>query len=250
MHQYHLINECPNPTGYYYKRTDSKRLVKIPKGCGRWDCPYCGAIKKRRELDRISLFFALARARARFLTLTLGDTAQPERLMWYYHRFIANLLKYGYKFQYYWVKEFMKNGRRHLHVIIDHFIPKNVIVGCWYNATRKTSFVAKINSRTIHNAAGYMFKYMGKELTTAKFKRYERRVGCSRGFRIPEAKKTTSGQWAFAYKPFNKNLHEPLAQHFTIVKRQAAEARKIVAEVFPDIYKRWQADYRRRQECT
>lgn len=200
---------CPHPIGYFYKRADSKRLEKHPKGCGRWDCPYCGERKKRKLLDRIGKYYRAHPDQCRLLTLTLADNVDDERITEFWHRLQNSLKKYGIKFAYCWFKEFTKNGRRHLHVLIDKFIKKSLIKRLWLKATEGTSYIIKINHRPIRSAAGYISKYITKDVQKeGRYKRKERRYSFSHDFNEPKAMST--GEWAVEID-FGAFLNVPLA---------------------------------------
>lgn len=85
-------------------------------------------------------------------------------------------------FDFFLVKEFTKKGKRHLHVLINRYIPSRVVMYAWRLATDGNSFVTKIARREIKNAAGYMTKYMTKTMEVGLFRRRERRYSCSRNY--------------------------------------------------------------------
>lgn len=90
--------------------------------------------------------------------------------------------KKGITFDFFLVKEFTKKGKRHLHVLINCYIPSRVVMYAWRLATDGNSFVTKIARREIKNAAGYMTKYMTKTMEIGLFRRRERRYSCSRNY--------------------------------------------------------------------
>lgn len=117
--------------------------------------------------------------------------------MKYWARFRATLAKYGYRhYRYFWVKEFTKKGKLHLHIAISVYVPIWLIRHAWYYATEKTSWVVYITSR-INNPAGYMMKYATKSIDS-KFRYRERRYGFSRIGFSPK-KYVPDGKWTYRY---------------------------------------------------
>ena len=90
--------------------------------------------------------------------------------------------KKNYEFDFFLVKEFTKKGKRHLHVLINRYIPSRVVMHAWRLATGGHSYIVKITRREIKNAAGYMTKYMTKTMHVGMFRRKERRYSCSRRY--------------------------------------------------------------------
>lgn len=184
---------CPNPIGYFQVAHDGG---KIPMPCNRWDCPFCGQRKKWRVAQRVMRGFGremLAGNRVRALTLTqkLGTSIY---IMDAWRRFRALLAKRGYHLTYFWAKEFTKQGERHIHALINAYIPQPVIQDCWRTATKGESYIVWITGKDIphedgdiYNPAGYATKYLTKSYgTEARFDKGERRFGFSRNplFRV------------------------------------------------------------------
>lgn len=132
------------------------------------------------------------------LTLTLGDNFDDTQITEAWNRLKASLRKYGYKFAYCWFKEFTQRGRRHMHVLLDRFIPRKLIKRLWIKATEYTSFLVKINQRPIRSAAGYCSKYVTKDIQhEARYLYKERRYTFSRDFNLPHEPPT--GEWAYEH---------------------------------------------------
>lgn len=222
-----MVTNCPQPIGYFV--IDGQ---EVPAPCKQWNCPVCGKVKKNKLLDRVARGYkaltegagpsqgfnvaVFGGARVRALCLTLGPDAKNELMGKYFARFRAWLAKprlHHKKYRsfrginYFWTKEFQENGQLHLHILIDAYIPVQLIRKAWKWATYGTSkivFITKIN-REIKRPAGYMTKYMLKELEQAdEFRRKERRFGFSRkgGLFKPQVYKSDSLQpVGFIYKP-------------------------------------------------
>lgn len=170
--------------------------MRIPAPCRSWRCPSCAKVKKNQVLDRAQEGFASIQARGgrvRALCLTLGPKADNILIGKYFARFRAWLAKprkhrkrlRSYRhINYFWTKEFQQNGQLHLHILIDAYIPVGIIRRAWRWATYGTSSIVFITSlhREIYHPAGYMTKYMTKEIDQKNdFRPKERRYGFSRG---------------------------------------------------------------------
>lgn len=216
--------KCETPNGIVVHKTTFE-MRYIP--CGKWTCPACGPRKKNVVLDRAKTgFFDLEVQkghRARALTLTLGPDADNALMGRYFARFRAYLAKKRKdrkgrmrcfrRINYFWTKEFMQNGKQHLHVLIDVFIPVNIIRKAWTWATYGTSRIVHIASRggPVRNAAAYMTKYMTKELQQQhKFKKGEHRYGFSQyrdsPFRLKPKEKTGEWEYRFLYSVCSQEM--------------------------------------------
>jgi hypothetical protein len=150
--------------------------------------------------------------RFRGLTLTLGPEAKNQDIGRYWHRFRMSLKKAGDDFQYIWIKEFQENGKLHLHALITAFIPWNAIKYYWRLATKGTSYIVWIAKAQVQHTAAYIAKYITKDLTSAPFRKGERRYSMSKGIRKiwPLLKSSIDGsektRYEFTYKPDNSNI--------------------------------------------
>lgn len=202
----HEIERCPHPSGYV-RNLETGELVPLP--CNRWTCPVCGPRRKAALLDDIAYGGGIIQAngrRWRFLTLTLSTKVNGRDIDLFWARFRAHIhnwrVKQGHKIpvQYFKVKEFTEKGQRHLHVLIDTFVPFNFIQHAWRQATEGTSFWVHIKKAQVKSAAGYMSKYMTKQTVMSdKFDKGERRYSFSHRFpRIPRPEKPPGpSKWAY-----------------------------------------------------
>ena len=176
---------CPTPVGWFV----SSDGQKIPAPCKSWSCPVCSQQKKNMVLDRIHDGQVLVREDTtlhqdfrffRFLTLTQA-TDDDTPIMEAWARLRSYLLKCGYKLIYFGVKEFTRKGKRHLHILVNQYLPFMAVKNGWILATFGKSYRVWINRVDIKNAAGYMGKYMAKTLDHKMFLKGERRYFHSRG---------------------------------------------------------------------
>ncbi len=203
-------SNCPTPSGYFF----NEKNVLIPAACKSWSCPVCGKVNRNKLMDKVAAADAFLQSSEvpatrkiwRFLTLT-QRTTDDTPIMLAFARFRAYLAKHGIKdIRYLNVKEFTKKGKRHLHVLVNSYIPAYTVKHAWYLATDKKSFVVQIKRAAIKSAAGYMTKYMTKNIGEAGFKRRERRYTTSRGFFVglPKLKADFDkggSRWEYVFYP-------------------------------------------------
>ncbi|BAI61471.1 hypothetical protein MCP_1399 [Methanocella paludicola SANAE] len=170
-----MPTNCIKPIGYGQSTTTGERF-HIP--CKKWDCPVCSRVRKNKLLDDVNRFFR--GEHVRFMTLTERSTAKnKDKIMKHYRRLMDNLKKEYPGLKAFWVKEFTKRGVRHLHVALNMYIPQARIKKLWTRATDGESYIVHIEDTCeVRNAAGYMMKYMTKQLEGGdNFKTHERRYG-------------------------------------------------------------------------
>jgi hypothetical protein len=134
------------------------------------------------------------------MTLTLSTKVDGRQIDLFWQRFRSLLHKHGYRPQYFKVKEFTEKGQRHLHVLIDIFVPFNEIQYAWRLATEGTSFWVHIKKTQVRRAAGYMSKYLTKQtVLSSSFDKGEHRYSFSRKFpRMPkEEQEKEQGRYTY-----------------------------------------------------
>lgn len=141
--------------------------------------------------------------RWRFMTLTTSPDSDQTKVGTYFARFRATLAKHGYRPQYFKVTERTTAGLKHFHIIIDVFVPFNVIQAAWRAATDGTAYWVNIKKAQVKRAAGYLTKYMTKQTVfTDERAKGEHLYSFSRRFpRMPKPEPT--GEWEFMLKPKN-----------------------------------------------
>ncbi|GEM_PF-6923721 len=195
---------CPHPVGYVTKMKGDDIGVKVPVNCKRWSCSHCGKVNKKRVLDRVNYGFK-GGVRVRGMTLTElkePDNPEHEKISKHWARLRANLYKKGYKFRFFRVTEFrprycktcrkdcVNKGKRqdcefdntqyrHYHILIDAYIPQEVVSNAWYEATNHTAYIVWMNKSEIKKAGGYFAKYITKTMNDEHFGRHERRFSFS-----------------------------------------------------------------------
>jgi len=174
-------NNCVKPIGYYIpEKSERSERIHIP--CKKWDCPVCSRVLINRLLDDVRLFFE--GETVRFLTLTERSTASNNKeIMKHWKRLLDNLRVYFPHIRYFWAKEFTKRGVRHLHVLINCYVPHGLLKRLWRLATEGQSDVVWVEKTVVRNAAAYMMKYMSKQFQCGGFEKGERRYGFGGGKR-------------------------------------------------------------------
>ena len=157
----------PHPCGCWVwvdGSTNNTRQV-YPFRCKRWTCPRCGKVKRSlllKVIDREALKYGLQR----FLTLTLPanigiDPQAEDYLMKIWAKWRVYLARrYGCRVVYLWVKE-RKNGRLHLHCLVDRYIPQAWISVSWM--ALGGGRVVDIRWVDLHRVKHYLTKYLMKD---------------------------------------------------------------------------------------
>lgn len=187
--------------------TATGETFNIPRK--QWTCcPACAQVLTLKLMDRVALFFygSLFTGKHRdnskdtplyFFTLTLRD---DQHLPLYMKRFY-NSLRHDYpQLRGFWLKEFQRRGVRHIHGIMNVGLSKKELKKRWRQATKGNGYQVDISRMNdgIKNAAGYMMKYMTKQLEAehafmlegkAQFDQGERRYGFwkPKGEKVPRA---------------------------------------------------------------
>ena len=184
--------------GKVYKVT----LYRI--SCNSWRCPNCRVMKaiKTRYLIRET---AVLNNLFYFLTLTLDPARIPPE---YYskdrnltHKYITKVFnmfrtdlqrKIKEKLKYIWVLEFQKNGRAHLHILLNQFIDIALISAIWVRVGGgKIMWVDK--AKSVEALSFYLSSYIAKGLKKdisdkSYFLFFEKRYSISRSCARPSKK--------------------------------------------------------------
>ncbi|MBA7552682.1 hypothetical protein ES705_45252 [subsurface metagenome] len=154
----------PHPCGCWSYLNSSTGQV-VPFHCKRWRCPHCGRINRRLLLKALGRE-AVAHSLQRFVTLTLPSQIglSPEAevyLLKVWAKFRVYLeRRFGRRPVYLWVKE-RKNGRLHLHCLVDRYIPQRWLSSAWERLGGGR--VVDIRFVDLHRVTGYLTKYLTKE---------------------------------------------------------------------------------------
>jgi hypothetical protein len=170
--------------------------VYIAARCKKLDCPVCGPKKLKYYRRRVSYWAEKYRLN-KFLTLTLDPKEIPEDMdsLSYIRKCFCQFRTYMKRFfvahgnegpiHFIAVAEFTKKGIAHLHILLSEFLPGNWITKTW-KAISGASII-KIKHVDLHNVAGYLSKYLTKELLlSVSYKK--KRISSSRSIWINEKK--------------------------------------------------------------
>lgn len=189
---------CKTPIGYMKIGT-----ATIPLSCNRWQCAYCGRIKKWLLAEKVGLLFeGVNTVKQITITQKLGS---KRNIMFDLKMLIRVLRRAGLEIdKYVWFKEFTRKGQRHLHILLDipDFVNQKWLSDVWRKVSKGESYRVWINETTIEKAAAYAMKYLTKSYSGEfRYARHERRVGFSKGAR----------SYKYPYTPILGNFWEVIA---------------------------------------
>jgi len=193
------LKRCPTPSGIFVHRDG--RVRDAP--CGSWDCPFCGPKKKMKLLARVERGGNIGGYRWRSLTTT-QHPLDPMPITEAWARFRHLLAKVGFKhIKFFWTKEFTVRGVRHLHCVLNAYIPHAVLKACWRKATNGISYIVDIRScNNVRKIAGYMSKYVTKSMMRERrFAKNERRYAFSQWFGWKSLDAPHEPGWIHVYNP-------------------------------------------------
>jgi len=195
-------NKCNNRFGGYstFGHIENEGVTKIVRvTCKKWSCSICGP-KNAYKLKNSIIHKAQEKKLQRLLTLTLdpskfqGDSIEYINKCWTKLRVYLSR-KYGRSITFIRILELHKSGQAHFHILIDRFIPFEWIKKAW-----KTVGGGGVDIRfvDIHRVAGYLAKYLTKDLFI-NLPKGKRRYSTSKNLRLTD-KKEASG-WTFIKIP-------------------------------------------------
>ena len=140
-------NYCPNCHGYYLQNQVTSEIFRL--GCNRYDCEHCGKIKIWKFKKALYKYFKNFHT-IKFWTFNVRTTKQHNNKHFnklsneVWRRFCImlrrdpHLTAYQSKFQYVKVTEFTKEGFVHFHVVINVFMPFDIVYHYWNKAIAST----------------------------------------------------------------------------------------------------------------
>lgn len=190
---------CINYLGFAQKATIHQNQLTIRGirlGCNSWNCPECGQRKAIVLGNRVRSGFD--GERVRLMTLTTAGRHSLRRhieiLKSSWNRLRLWLSRHCGLKKFFWVLEFGgKNGRPHLHILINVFVKQSLLS----TVAKRCGFGPIVDIREVKTGGGfgYVFKYLKKDMGStagaASLKgAHSRRFGCSRS--IPPLR----GNWS------------------------------------------------------
>lgn len=179
---------------------ENDKLIKIEFskiGCNSWTCPRCNILKALRVKYQIKET-AILNDLGYFLTLTLDPKKIPIE---YYsetrndtHKYITKIFNTFVldikrktsskeKLKYTWIMEFQKNGRAHMHILLNNYIDINLIRKIWVRVGG--GHIMDIQpAKTLEGLSRYLSDYVVKGLKqditdVSYFKYFEKRFSIS-----------------------------------------------------------------------
>lgn len=164
-------NSCKSTASFCY-RFNSLNNVDILRTffhCHSYFCETCAKKKKNKlyqKFKRIKF-----NGNLRFITLTLSTKDySPEKsldvISKYFNLFVKHLRYKGFKFQYFKIIEFTKNGIAHVHALVNCYIDYYLIKDIWKHISgNDIVFIQLVKNKQI--AINYLFKYMQKAISSS-----------------------------------------------------------------------------------
>lgn len=111
-------------------------------------------------MDRVKAFYGDNQVYFNTLTLQIDDN---HDIMKYWHLFYMRLKYYYPHILIFWVKEYTRRGKAHIHYTTSRALDEQWVKRSW-NQITGTSYIAKCgdSSSEIRSPAAYMLKYMTK----------------------------------------------------------------------------------------
>jgi len=148
----------------YYETPDLVQIKIHPLLCNSPYCETCNNIKRIKLYNKL-LQFSKNR-QLRFLTLTYKYDDNYKNILDKYskdfNKFITYIRRLNYKFNYFKIIEFTKNKIIHFHLLIDSYVPQQLLSNLWFQIT-SDSFIVFI-TRLLNNKQliNYCLKYITK----------------------------------------------------------------------------------------
>ena len=192
------------------KETKHIRFLRLKCKC--WKCPRCGP-KKAKQLRYTTIQAAQKLNLKRLLTLTLDPAKLPNdadsirylKECWSKFRVYLGR-KYQTKVSFIAFMEIQKNGRAHLHILVDRYMPQTWVSQAWQSVGGGR--IVDIRVVDIHRVALYVSKYLTKNLLDELPPR-ARRYSCSRNIQL-FSRPSKDSPWKLIKRPMN-TLHGLLA---------------------------------------
>lgn len=216
--------------------------------CKSYSCAYCGEIKRNRLAYYLNSYLNNFQI-IRFWTLTIRSTAfeynanKIKLASEIFRRFTNNvrrnnaLGKNEQQFQYVKVLEFHKSGSPHFHVIVDRFLPVNILRALWQKAINdvlgKSGWNGNVHVKanlTKKSASNYIAKYVVKTAKELKPRQKARLWSKSNKIAI-FPKKEPSKEWVLI--SFGSVFEALILNHNSITSQEADILAKVITDLLP-----------------
>jgi hypothetical protein len=138
-------------------------------------------------MDRVKTFFSDDQIYFNTVTQQIDDATDIQR---YWHLLYMRIKYYYQGIRIFWVKEYTKKGKAHLHFLSSRSLDGSWLSRSWLEITG-TSYVVKAGNTTgeIRNPAAYMLKYMTKAHGALDMYEKGERIYGFKGAKAPAVKK-------------------------------------------------------------
>lgn len=138
-------------------------------------------------MDRVKTFFSDDQIYFNTITQQIEDATDIQR---YWHTLYMRIKYYYQGIRIFWVKEYTKKGKAHLHFLSSQALDGKWLSRSWLEITGSSYIVKAGNtSGEIRNPAGYMLKYMTKAHGNLDMYQKGERIYGFLGSKAPAAKK-------------------------------------------------------------
>lgn len=180
----------------------SEKFLRL--GCKAWKCPRCGP-KKAKRVKKGIITAAQGKNLCRLLTLTLDPRRctveeSPPYIKEVWRKMRQSFSReLGKTVEFICVMEFQQNGYAHLHVLLSHYVSQAWIKASWQSLGGGQ--IVDIRQVDMHRIAGYVSKYLTKEMILGQQTKRYRRYTTSRGIQLFE--KAVKGLWKIIKTPLH-----------------------------------------------
>ena len=193
--QRYLLCNATYHTDLFHSTTETRPIV-FPLRCNSYFCTDCARLKRNKLYHRALQHFK--NCNVRFMTLTTNKTYYTtdeaiKSIASDWNQFLTELKhRYG-DFRFFRVLEISDKLSVHLHILINEYIPQELIVRLWTRIHHSNICLIK-RAGSYKDAIKYMLKYLSKDMAQPESNSYfylyqKRRFSFSR-HQLPEENKS------------------------------------------------------------
>lgn len=204
------MEACPDARGFLVA-TSADEIYAVPAPCNRWDCPACGAYKRRTLYQRLK-----SHKGQRFMTLTCNPAAYttPHAAYEAMSTAFSSLVKRirrrypARRFEYVLVWEQTKAGWPHLHVLLmGPWIEQRWLSRAWHQLVGAPIVDIRYVRQGVKTAS-YLSKYLTKALSAPRGFHRWRKSFAYFPTEKPESQSASSSAFSWRYMPTTSSAIE------------------------------------------